>query len=366
MMTTHSDGIDDPASDRTEFEPTRALRLAAQATVAYRHVFAASRAASWLSRPNPVRNNGFGMTLTIDEVRQEAEDVVSLTLTSPDGGTLPSWIPGAHLDVFLPSGRQRQYSLCGDPDDLSSYRIAVRRINGGLGGSKEIHETLEAGDRVRIRGPRNAFPLVTADSYLFIAGGIGITPILPMVRKCDERGQSWRLVYLGRSRTTMPFLDELARYTGRVEVRPDDESGPPDITEILTTAEPGAAVYLCGPTPLMTPARGVMHTLNPTGSLHTERFSALPVVDGHRFDVRLAKQGTTVSVAEDETALTAIRREIPGVAYSCQQGFCGTCRVRVLAGDVEHRDRILTDAERQDSMLICLSRSAGGPLVIDL
>jgi ferredoxin len=109
-----------------------------------------------------------------------------------------------------------------------------------------------------------------------------------------------------------------------------------------------------------------MRQLNPTGSLHTERFSALPVVGGQKFDVHLAQRGTTVSVGADETALAAIRREVPGVAYSCQQGFCGTCRVRVLAGDVEHRDRTLTDAERQDSMLICLSRSAGGPLVIDL
>ncbi len=365
MMTT-SERVSGPDSPAREFEPTRALRLAARATVAYRTVFAASRAASWLSRPKPVRNTGFDMSLVIDQVRAEAEGVVGVTLVSPEGHALPSWIPGAHLDLFLPSGRQRQYSLCGDPDDLSSYRIAVRRIDGGLGGSAEVHDSLEAGDVVTVRGPRNAFPLVAADSYLFVAGGIGITPILPMVKKCHARGRPWRLVYLGRSRDTMPFLDELARYAGCVEVRPDDENGPPDITEILTTAAPGAAVYLCGPPPLTSTARRVMRQLNPTGSLHTERFSALPVVGGQKFDVHLAQRGTTVSVGADETALAAIRREVPGVAYSCQQGFCGTCRVRVLAGDVEHRDRTLTDAERQDSMLICLSRSAGGPLVIDL
>ncbi|MDH6289690.1 PDR/VanB family oxidoreductase [Rhodococcus sp. NM-2] len=367
MTMTTSDRSAGSDSDTPHFEPSRVLRLAARATVAYRHVFAASRAAPWLSRPKPVRNWGFDRDLIVAEVRTEAADVVSLKVVSPDGRDLPSWIPGAHLDLILPSGKQRQYSLCGDPDDLSSYRIAVRRIDTGLGGSIEVHDSLRAGTSITVRGPRNAFPLVAADSYLFVAGGIGITPILPMLKRCHDRELPWRLVYLGRSRATMPFLDELARYSrGQVEIRPDDELGPPDIAGIVATASPGSAVYMCGPTPLMTTARRVMREIDPTGSLHTERFSPLPVADGREFEIHLARRGATVSVGPDETALAAIRREVPGVAYSCQQGFCGTCRVRVLAGEVDHRDRILTHNEREDSMLICLSRSAGGSLVVDL
>ncbi|WP_024795970.1 PDR/VanB family oxidoreductase [Tomitella biformata] len=346
--------------------PTATLKLISAGITAYQSVFVKSRLAPLLSRPKPVRNSGFEMALTIESVTAQGPDVISLELVDPDGGQLPSWIPGAHLDILLPSGKQRQYSLCGDPADRTRYRIAVRRIADGLGGSREMHE-LTAGRTIDVVGPRNAFPLIAAESYLFIAGGIGITPILPMVRQCHERGIPWKLVYLGRSRETMPFLDELAQYpSGQVEIRPDDEFGLPDVTHIIPTAAQGSAIYMCGPTPLMATARGLMREINPSGSLHTERFSALPVVGGKAFEVRLAASGITVQVAADETALAAIRREVPGVAYSCQQGFCGTCRVRVCGGKVDHRDRLLTPGERAETMLTCVSRSAGGPLVVDL
>ncbi|UJW29548.1 PDR/VanB family oxidoreductase [Saccharothrix sp. AJ9571] len=352
-------------STKDAYAPTGAMRLAALASAAYRHVFAAGPVAPLLSRPKPVRRTGFDLDLRIGQIRPEAGDVVSLTLES-DGEPLPHWVPGAHLDIFLPSGRQRQYSLCGDPADRHAYRIAVRRLGDGLGGSREVHE-LRAGTRITARGPRNAFTLVGAPSYLFVAGGIGITPILPMVRACHERGVPWRLVYLGRSRASMPFLGELAGYdSGVLDIRPDDEAGPPDITGILPLAAPGAAIYLCGPPPLMVTARGLVREINPTASLHTERFSPLPVVDGTPFEIRLYRSGVTVPVAADESALTAIRRAVPGVAYSCRQGFCGTCTTPVLAGTVEHRDRVLPDGEREKSMLICVSRSAGGPLLLDL
>ncbi|MGW0895021.1 PDR/VanB family oxidoreductase [Saccharopolyspora sp. NPDC002578] len=349
------------------FAPGPVLRAIGGFSAAYRRVFAESGVAPLLSRPNPVRRGGFDLGLVVNEVRAEAADVVSVTLSEPAGARLPSWVAGAHVDVFLPSGKQRQYSLCGDPADRYRYRIAVRRLADGLGGSREVHDELAAGDRITIRGPRNAFRLIEAESYLFVAGGIGITPILPMVRECHRRGAPWRLVYLGRTRDGLPFLDELSRYdSGVVDVRPDDEHGLPDITAILPEAAPGAAVYLCGPTPLMTTARGLMREINPTGSLHTERFSALPVRDGRPFDVHLERTGTTVAVPSDESALAAIRRELPGIAYSCQQGFCGTCKVRVLDGEVEHRDKLLLDGERADSMLICVSRSAGERLTLDL
>lgn len=355
------------AAADTGFEPSRTLRALGAFAAAYRHVFADSRAAPLLSTPNPVRRTGFELELVVREMTTEADGVLALRLAAPDGAELPRWVPGAHLDVFLPSGRQRQYSLCGDPAERCTYRIAVRRLADGFGGSTEIHDELEAGSRVTVRGPRNAFRLIEAESYLFVAGGIGITPILPMVRRCAERGLQWRLVYLGRSRASMPFLDELALLRGgTVDLRPDDEYGPPDMTGILPLAAQGAAVYLCGPDPLMSTARPIMNKINPSGSLHTERFSARPVVDGQPFEVRLRRSGTTVAVDAEETALAAIRREVPGVAYSCRQGFCGTCKTRVLAGEVEHRDRLLTDEERQEAMLICVSRAAGGTVELDL
>nr|WP_246351080.1 PDR/VanB family oxidoreductase [Nocardia barduliensis] len=325
----------------------------------YRKVFVTGRTATLLSRPNAVRRTGFDLDTTISAIDREAADVVSLTLRATGGGPLPAWRPGAHVDVFLPSGRQRQYSLCGDPSDRFRYRIAVRLIPEGGGGSREIHRSLRIGDELRIRGPRNAFTFVDAPSYLFLAGGIGITPILPMVKAAGARG---RLVYVGRSRETMPFLAELPD----AEIRPDDEFGPPDVAALLCRARPGAAVYVCGPPPMLEAAQRCMFELNPTGSLHTERFSALPVVDGTEFDLTLARTGATIRVAADETALAAIHRELPDTPYSCRQGFCGTCKVAVVSGAVDHRDRSLTTAERENQMLVCVSRAAGDHLVVDL
>nr|WP_227833319.1 PDR/VanB family oxidoreductase [Nocardia macrotermitis] len=310
------------------------------------------------SKPNPVRRSGFDLDVLVESVRAEADDVVSVTLVRPGGAPLPSWRPGSHIDIFLPSGRQRQYSLCGSPRDRFRYRIAVRRIADGEGGSREVH-TLQAGERLRLRGPRNAFTFVeSAPSYLFVAAGIGITPILPMAHAAGSRG---RLVYLGRSRESMPFLDELPE---GAEVRTDDEHGIPDIAALLAEAEPGAAVYVCGPPPVLEAAQRLFD-LNPRASLHTERFSPLPVLDGREFDVTLARSGRTVRVGAQETTLAAIQRVKPDALYSCRQGFCGTCKSGVLSGAVEHRDRLLSEADRADHMLVCVSR-CDGPLVLDL
>ncbi|MGW1737518.1 PDR/VanB family oxidoreductase [Nocardia sp. NPDC001965] len=335
---------------------TPGLRMLGLAVDAYRKVFTNPV----LSSPNPVRRSGFDLDVVVGDSTVEAREVVSLTLARPDGQQLPSWRPGSHIDVFLPSGRQRQYSLCGDPADRYHYRIAVRHIRDGGGGSAEIHE-LRPGAALQIRGPRNAFTFVdSAPSYLFLAAGIGITPILPMVHAAGSRG---RLVYLGRSRDTMPFRNELP---DSAEIRPDDEAGPSDIPALLATAAPGAAVYVCGPPPVLETAQRILFDLNPTASLHTERFSAPPVRDGHEFDLTLARSGRHVRVGATETTLEAIRRVRPDVVYSCRQGFCGTCKVGVSAGSVEHRDRLLSDDERAGHMLTCVSRSAGGPLVLDL
>ncbi|MCP2299498.1 Ferredoxin-NADP reductase [Nocardia amikacinitolerans] len=348
------------------YRPPLPARAMAGLLDAYKRTFTAEATAGLLSRPNPVRRTGFDMELRIEARVVEADDVVSLSLRSPTGAELPTWIPGAHIDVFLPSGRQRQYSLTGDPASRLRYRIAVRRIADGDGGSRELHE-LREGDLLRTRGPRNAFTFIDAPAYLFVAGGIGITPILPMVTECAHRGLPWRLIYLGRSRASMPFLGELERCRGGdLEVRPDDEFGVPHLDALMTEAPRGAAVYVCGPPPLMESARRVLSATDPTASVHTERFSPLPVQDGSPFRITLRRSGTTVEVGADESALSAIRRVLPGTAFSCRQGFCGTCKTRVLGGEIDHRDRLLTESERDSTMLTCVSRALGDELVLDL
>lgn len=350
---------------------TAAMRMFDIAADGYRQVFARSPFAPMLSRPNPVRRTGYDIPVTVTRVRKQAPDVVSFELTPDSGNPVPFWRPGAHLDVFLPSGKQRSYSLCGDPEDRSHFRIAVRRISaeaGGEGGSVEMH-SLSEGDRITVRGPRNAFPFRQTENYFFIAGGIGITPILPMVRHAEREGANWKLAYLGRSRDTLPFLDELAEIDagrGRVEVRSDDELGPPYIPEVLAGADAASAVYMCGPPSLMDTARMVLPDVDPAATLHTERFSPPEVVGGKPFTLLIAGSSEKVQVAANETTLDAIRRVEPGVSYSCRQGFCSSCMTRVISGEVDHRDHRLTDSERSEYMLTCVSRAAGSTLTVDL
>ncbi|MEU3400852.1 PDR/VanB family oxidoreductase [Streptomyces filamentosus] len=292
-----------------------------------------------------------------------AEGVVELRL---EGERLPSWEPGAHIDVVLPSGRVRQYSLCGDPGQPDVYRIAARLVEeerGGRGGSREVHEQLHEGTEIEIRGPRNRFPLLAAPAYVFVAGGIGITPVLPMVRAAEAAGADWRLVLCGRSRATIPYLADLVRLGGdRVTVVAEDESGYPDLSFLAQTPAE-TLVYCCGPDGLMDAVSAAL----PEGRTpRLERFSALAPAGGTPFEVELRRSGRTVAVAAGQSVLEAVRPEVPGLMYSCTQGFCGTCRQTVLAGEVDHRDELLTDAERADSMLICVSRCAGGKLVLDL
>jgi ferredoxin-NADP reductase len=325
-----------------------------------------TRGMEWLHRNSrrnrpPAPRVDRDIPLLVSEIRREADDVVSLRLVGPSGAPLPAWQPGAHLDVVLPSGRKRQYSLCGTPGEREYYRIAVRRLADGGGGSREIHDELRPGSRIVAFGPRNAFPFITAPRYLFIAGGIGITPILPMVRTAAARGADWRLIHTGRSRESMPFLDELRELDpARVWIRPDTEFGsPPSGAELLEHAPPGAAVYCCGPIPMIT---GVRMDLpgSAADSLHWERFSAPPITDGRPFTVELAHSGRSLQVPADRSALDVIGEILPRVPYSCRQGFCGTCHVRVLGGKVDHRAR--TEDGR---MAICVSR-AEDRIVLDL
>lgn len=297
------------------------------------------------------------LRVRVAEVEAVGDDVVSLRLEASDGRALPRWHPGAHVDVELPSGRLRQYSLCGDPADRDHYRIAVRRLPDG-GGSLEMHG-LRVGAPLTLRGPRNAFPFIAVDHYLFVAGGIGITPILPMVRDAAARDADWVLVYTGRTRASMPFLDELEHLDrSRVYVWPDAELGRPDGGAIVALAPLGAALYTCGPPPMIDAIRGQLPAEH-VATLHYERFSPPPVVAGEPFEVVLARSGHVVPVGAAESALTAVRTVLPDVAYSCRQGFCGTCPVPLLGGSVQHHDRCLTDTQRETRMALCVSRGQG-------
>jgi ferredoxin-NADP reductase len=306
-------------------------------------------------------------TVVVTAKSRTADAVVALTLARPAGGRLPDWTPGAHIDLVLPDGITRQYSLCGDRWDAFRYRIAVRRESCAPGASAYIHDRLREGDVLAIGGPRNNFPLVPADRYLFIAGGIGITPLLPMVAQADLLGADWTLLYAGRSGTSMAFLAELVGYGERVRVFAGERL---DLAAWLSDPRPGEKVYCCGPDRLLAEVRARCAPW-PAHSLRTERFTPpeLPgAAGGGPFEVELAHTGATVTVDAGVTILDAALRAGASVLSSCGRGLCGTCETTVLDGRPDHRDSLLDDEERArgDSMFICVSRSAGGRLVLDL
>ncbi|WP_199434476.1 PDR/VanB family oxidoreductase [Qaidamihabitans albus] len=309
-------------------------------------------------------------TLTVAAKDEIAEGVVALTLADPGGARLPDWTPGAHIDVVLPNGMTRQFSLCGDRWDTRVYRIGVLREPHGRGGSAYVHDVLRPGDLVGVGGPRNNFPLVPSAGYLFIAGGIGITPLLPMIHQADLLGAEWNLLYGGRRRASMAFRERLAGYGGRVHLRPEDESGLLDVPAWLGTPRPGVRVYCCGPPPLLAAVQAAFRSW-PAHALRTERFTAgaqdAPARE-EPFDVELRRSGGTVTVGPDRSVLDAVRRAGADVLSSCRQGTCGTCETTVLDGDPDHRDSILTDHERaaNDCMFPCVSRSRTDRLVLDL
>lgn len=294
-----------------------------------------------------------------------ADGVVAVRLR---GEGLPAWEPGAHLDVHLPNGLVRQYSLCGEPG--GDYRIGVLREPSSRGGSDAVH-TLRVGERLRISEPRNNFALEPADRYLFIAGGIGITPILAMVRAAHGEGADWRLLYGGRSRKSMAFVDELlAIDPERVVLHPQDEDGLLPLRSWLDAPRGDTLIYCCGPEPLL---RAVEYeaVLWPLHALRIERFTAKPLAEPAReeaFDVELARTGRTLTVRQEQSILDAVADAGVELLSSCRQGVCGTCVTRVLGGRPDHRDSILTAEAREngDRMYLCVSRSCSDRLVLDL
>jgi ferredoxin-NADP reductase len=309
--------------------------------------------------------------LVVEAVDVLAQDVVALTLADPDGAPLPPWTPGAHVDLILTPDLVRQYSLCGVPSDDRRLRVAVLRDPDGRGGSAYVHEQVAAGSRVRVRGPRNHFPLVGSPRYVFVAGGIGITPLLPMLADATAAGADWSLVYLGRSRRTMAFLDELAAYGERVTVVAKDESGRLDLATVLGTPRADTLVYCCGPERLLVEVEQLCAAGWPAGALHLERFAAKPnedVMQNQAFELVLARSGLTIQVPADRSVFDAVQDAGVSVLGSCHEGICGTCEQVVLDGDVDHRDSVLSAQEQEsnETMMICVSRARSGRLELDL
>lgn len=320
------------------------------------------------------------LDLVVRGLRQESTNVMSLELALPDGSALPEWQPGAHLEIVLPSGLVRHYSLCSDPRELQTYRLAVLRETGGRGGSEELHSQTRLGTKLTARGPLNHFKIEDgATHYLLIAGGIGITPILAMARQLMTAGKSTRLVYCGSSRQTMAFIDELRDIMGgSLALYPRDERGRADLLTEIKNAPAGTAVYACGPERLLADLQNFTEDTLGADAFHAELFAAAtpPARTGNAaetaaadapFEIELRQSGCTLTVPPDKTVLDVVLEVNPSFMSSCEEGFCGTCETKVLEGEVDHRDTILSQKERakNDTMFICVSRSKCPKLVLD-
>lgn len=294
----------------------------------------------------------------LDRIEPIADGVVALTLR----GSLAPWEPGAHIDLPLPNWLTRQYSLCGEPADRGQYRIAVRHEKLSRGGSDYIHRYLRPGRTLDISLPRNNFPLAEADNYLFVAGGIGITALLPMLRQAIASGSSAHLVYTGRARATMPFTDEIRSACGDAATIIDTQRDPrPDLDALGAALKPGTAVHCCGPASMVAAAEAAFDPAR----LHTERFrpARRTFAPNAPFTVLCARSGRSVEVPADESLLDALTHSGHTAPSGCREGVCGSCAVRVLDGDPEHRDDV---GAEQGEIYTCVSRSRSPRLVIDL
>lgn len=310
------------------------------------------------------------LRLAVTNRMMPAHDIVALDLQAPDGAPLPAWRPGAHIDIELAEGVVRQYSLCGDPAEQDVWRVAILVEPGGRGGSVRAHG-LRPGDEVTARGPRNHFPLDEAPNYLFLAGGIGITPMVPMIREVAARGASWQLIYGGRTRASMAFRTDLqAIDADRVVIQPQDEVGLMDLDSALGAPVSDTLVYACGPRPLLDSIEERADDW-PSGTLRLERFTPRELTEPARsegFEVELRQSGLTLTVPPDRSILDIVAEAGIDVLSSCTEGTCGTCETDVLSGCPDHRDSLLSPDEREsgDTMMICVSRTKSDRLVLDL
>jgi len=302
-------------------------------------------------------------------LRYEAPGVLSLELVPTNGKPLPPFEPGAHIDLHLPGNIMRQYSLCGDPNDTSRYRVGIRSVSDGLS-SQFVHRKLRPGEVIKVSAPRNNFPLIDADRYLFVAGGIGVTPLIPMMQAASARNKPWTLLYCNKRDTDAPFLDEIRALGGTLSLHSSEAGTRLDVQQRLGQVEENTVVYCCGPERLMTAVEEATAAW-PADTVRFEWFTprSRPAdeVSGS-FEVVCEQSGLTVTVPPEKSVLEALNDAGIPVPCSCQQGICGTCEVRVIDGEVDHRDSILSSSERaaNQTMMTCVSRAKGARLVLDI
>jgi ferredoxin-NADP reductase len=313
-------------------------------------------------------------TLRVRRMSWEADGVVSLILGRDDRTDLPPFTCGAHIDLILRPDLIRQYSLCSDPGVRGEWTIAVLLDSESRGGSSYVHTVVRPGMTVSAMGPRNNFPLVDAQRYLFIAGGIGITPILPMVREVESQGKGWTMLYGGRRRASMAFVDDLSEFGLRATIAPQDECGLLDLKSAIDPLPANAAVYCCGPEVLISAVENTCTELG-RADPHVESFSARGNAgstdndeDNQPFEVVLANSGKRVTIPADKTITEVLADAGIYVPTSCTEGFCGTCETEVVAGTPDHRDEYLTDEERRTNktMMVCVGRSKTAVLTLKI
>lgn len=299
------------------------------------------------------------LDLVVTDRRMLTPTVAEFTLTHPQGETLPPFEPGAHLPVTTPSGARRSYSLTGSPGQRRSYVIAVRRDPQSRGGSTSMVDQLQIGMHLHVRTPANAFPLLAAERIVLIAGGIGITPMRAMFHELLRAGVPVHLVYLNRSRSEAAYLDELGadRLSEHVTLHFDDESGRFDLWPVLAQPSDQARVYCCGPAPLMDAVEMLTMHWRPS-RIHFERFSGVSLsMTAAPFEAVWAPDGRRVRVPSEQSLLEALRISGVSIDSSCESGTCGTCRLRLVAGEPLHRDVVLSASEHSEAIMACVSRA---------
>ena len=318
-------------------------------------------------KPSEIADDSGWLNARVSARREVALGVVELTL-SPVDGVLPKWTAGAHAEIEFLNGLIRQYSLCGGVDD-AEWKVAVQLEADGRGGSRFVHQDLRVGNVLRVKPPRNHFQLQQTEGAVLIAGGIGITPFLPMIETLQSAGADWKLVYLGRTRAAMSYADELeATFSDRVQIHASDQAGRFDLEGYLRSLNETSMVYCCGPERLMNAVEGFADGFGL--SVRAERFKPGPTDDipNEPFQAVLRSSGRSIEVGAAETLLQALAREGVHVLSTCQEGTCGSCEVDVLEGQVLHRDWVLSpeDKATNESMMVCVSRCRGARLVLDL
>jgi ferredoxin-NADP reductase len=314
-------------------------------------------------------NTAKPLDLVLRAMRWEAPGVMSLELVAPDGSELPPFEPGAHVDLHLPGGIMRQYSLCGDPADRTRYRVGIRSVSGGLS-SQHVHRKLRPGETVGVSAPRNNFPLVDAQRYLFVAGGIGITPMIPMMRAASEQGKPWTLLYCNKRDADAPFLEEIKSLGGEISLHSTEAGTRLDVIKQLSDVRKDTVVYCCGPDGLMTAVEEATSAW-PKDTVRFEWFTPRKRPEDEvagSFEIVCEASGVTLTVPPEKSVLAVLNDAGIEVPSSCTQGICGTCEVRVIDGEVDHRDSILSSAERaaNQTMMTCVSRARGTRLVLDI